>query len=105
MSETLISRTIIFFFSRKTDLVEETRAIENPLGPLDADLPVTEEGTDRDPGLLMIDVDHLIEDSDVEEDPPTVVVQDRVLDLTRGLLTDDTVLLPEMKNLIIPLQS
>ena len=103
MSETLTSRCIIF--SRKTDLVEEVRAIENLLGLLDADRQVTEEGTDRDPGLLMIDVDHLIGDSDVEEDPPMAVAQDRVLDLTRGLLTDGTVLLPEMKNLIIPLQS
>ena len=103
MSETLTSRCIIF--SRKTDLVEEVRAIENPLGPLDADRQVTEEGTDRDPGLLMIDVDHLIGDLGVEEDPPMAVDQDRVLDLTRGLLIDGTVLLPEMKNLTIPLQS
>ena len=103
MSETLNSRCIIY--SRKTDLVEEARAIENPLGLLDADRQVTEEGTDRDPGLLMIDVDHLIGDLDVEEDRPMAVDQDRVLDLTRGLLTDATVLLPEMKNLTIPLQS
>ena len=95
----------LYMFSRKTDLVEEVRAIENPLGPLDADRQVTEEGTDRDPGLLMIDVDHLIGDLDVEEDRPMAVDQDRVLDLTRGLLTDATVLLPEMKNLTIPLQS
>ena len=102
-SETLNSRCIIS--SRKTDLVEEVRAIENPLGPLDADRQVTEEGTDRDPGLLMIDVDHLIGDLGVEEDPPMAVDQDRVLDLTRGLLIDGTVLPPEMKNLTIPLQS
>ena len=75
------------------------------MDPLDADLQVTEEGTVQGPGRLMIDVDHLLEDSDVGEVLPMVVDQDRVLVLTRGLLTDGTVLLPEMKNLTIPLQS
>ena len=103
MPDTLTSHCIIS--SRKTDLVEGVPAIENPLGPQDADLQVTEEGTDQGPGRLMIDVDHLIEDSDAEEDLPMDVDQDRVLVLTRGLLTDGTVLLPEMKNLTILLQS
>ena len=103
MLGTLISRSI--FFSRKTDLVEEARATENPLGPLDVDLQVTEEGIGQDLGRLMIDVDHLIEDSDVEVDLPLVVDQDHVHVLSRGLLTEGMVLLPEMKSLTIPLQS